>query len=90
LLAHTENLVRQYGAASNYIISKSLPRYVLAIELLAEEAGLKQYDVCNMKQKSFRFHLSSERKGLLKDHAHVSDEEIGAIVKCANGYNGGK
>ena len=62
LLADTESLVRQRGAASNYLTFKSLPRYALAIELIAEEAGLKQYDVCNMKQISFRFHLSNERK----------------------------
>lgn len=89
LLADMEEQVKRRGAASDYIVSKSLPRYHLAIEAVAEQAGLKRTDDYETKGKWLKFHLNNERKDLLRDLAYLENEEIDAIVKRAKDYGGG-
>ena len=91
LLADTQELVQQRGAASDYIVSKSLPRHYIAIDIMECLANLKRDDNdYERKVEELKFNLSDERKQLLKCHAHLDDDEIDAIVERASGYSGGQ
>lgn len=91
LLADTEDLVKQRGAASDYIVSKALPRSYLAIEAIAEEVGLKRHYNYEIKGQDLKFHFSAERRERLKNTAKLTEDEIGRIARRAHGYGrGGK
>lgn len=91
LLADTQELVQQRGAASDYIVSKSLPRHYIAIDIMECLAGLKRDDDdYGKKVDDLKFNLSDERKQLLKYHAHLDEGEINSIVNRASGYKGGQ
>lgn len=89
LLANTHGLVHQRGAASDFIVSKCLPRYHLAIEAIAEQAGLGD-DNYKSASSDLKFQLTNERKQLLKNLAHLTDAEVQSIVKHAKSYEGGE
>ncbi len=90
LLADTHELVQQRGTASDYIVSKSLPRPYIAIDIMECLAGLKLDDDYERKVEDLKFNLSEEWKRLLKYHAHLDDGEINSIVERASGYSGGQ
>lgn len=91
LLAETQDLVQQRGAASDYIVSKSLPRHYIAIDIMESMANLKRDDGdYERKVEDLKFNLSDKRKQSLKYHAHLDDEEIDSIVNRASGYSGGQ
>eukprot|EP00594_Rhizosolenia_setigera_P009402 CAMPEP_0178965684 /NCGR_PEP_ID=MMETSP0789-20121207/16463_1 /TAXON_ID=3005 /ORGANISM="Rhizosolenia setigera, Strain CCMP 1694" /LENGTH=1440 /DNA_ID=CAMNT_0020650785 /DNA_START=28 /DNA_END=4350 /DNA_ORIENTATION=- len=79
LLSSAVSMVRRRGAASDYIISKSLPRYVLAIECLSEIAGFKLKEDYTNKGDDVKFYLNEMKMELLKSRAHLIDNEVQAI-----------
>ncbi len=91
LLADLQELVQQRGAASDYIVTKSLPRHYIAIGIMECLANLKRDDdEYEKKVEELKFNLSDKKKQLLKYHAHLNDDEINAVVEKASGFSGGQ
>ena len=91
LLAERQDLVQQYGAASDFIVSKSLTRHSLAIDLLESMANLKCSDSdYENKLDDVKFNLSDERRQSLKYHAYLDEEEIDKVIKRASAMPGGQ
>lgn len=91
LLAERQDLVQQYGAASDYIVSKSLPRHSLAIDLLETMANLKRGDNdYEKKLDDLKFNLSDERRQSLKYHAYLDEDEIDSVIERASAMPGGQ
>lgn len=63
LLASTKELVLQRGAGSDFLVRKSMPRYHLAIEAVARQAGLKHGCDHGTLDDNFKFLLTDEKKG---------------------------
>lgn len=83
--------MQQYGAASHFIVSKSLTRHSLAIDLLESMANLKCSDSdYENKLDDVKFNLSDERRQSLKYHAYLDEEEIDKVVKRAIAMPGGQ
>lgn len=90
LLAETQEKVLQRGAASDYLVSLSFPRYYLAIAALASQAGLHIDDKdFEAKAEDLEFPLTEDGQDLLKHQSHLEDKEVEAILRRAKTYSGG-
>lgn len=73
LLAGDHKLVEQHGAASDYLVSRSLPRYHLAVDFLKKEIGF-------VEEKSIALENACSKILEAKELAHINDEEMGSIM----------